>query len=112
MNVPAWPWTTTSRRSWLGRPSSYLASTQQPLISSFHRGYDSKSATMAMIDAAEAATSTVLLTIGIGRLYKCRLSFAETVVPVVNSRAQRQGMLFRCSGGAMSRALTHRGVVR
>src|SRR6185312_5482178 len=70
MNVPAWPWTTTSRRSWLGLPSSYRASTQQPLISSFHRGYDSKSATIAMIDSAEAATSTVLLTSGIGRAYR------------------------------------------
>src|SRR5882757_543425 len=70
MNVPAWPWTTTSRRNWLGLPSSYRASTQQPLISSFHRGYDSKSATIAMIDSAEAATSTVLLTSGIGRAYR------------------------------------------
>src|SRR6478672_2233236 len=70
MNVPAWPWTTTSRRSWLGLPSSYRASTQQPLISSFHNGYDSKSATIAMIDSAEAATSTVLLTSGIGRAYR------------------------------------------
>src|SRR4051812_40611646 len=70
MNVPAWPCTTTSRRSWLGRPSSYRASTQQPLISSFHNGYDSKSATIAMIDSAGAATSTVLLTSGIGRAYR------------------------------------------
>src|SRR5258705_6417115 len=70
MNVPAWPWTTTSRRNWLGRPSPYRASTQQPLISSFHNGYDSKSATIAMIDSAEAATSTVLLTSGIGRAYR------------------------------------------
>src|SRR5215207_8840899 len=70
MNMPAWPWTTTSRRNWLGRPSSYRASTQQPLISSFHNGYDSKSATIAMIAAAEAATSTVLLTNGIGRAYR------------------------------------------
>src|SRR3954469_10301071 len=70
MNVPAWPCTTTSRRSWLGLPSSYRASTQQPLISSFHSGYDSKSATIAMIDSAGAATSTVLLTRGIGRAYR------------------------------------------
>src|SRR5258705_3771193 len=70
MNVPAWPWTTTSRRSWLGLPSSYRASTQQPLTSSFHSGYDSKSATIAMTDSAEAATSTVLLTSGIGRAYR------------------------------------------
>src|SRR3954453_19448764 len=69
MKVPAWPWTTTSRRSWLGLPSSYRASTQQPLISSFHNGYDSKSATIAMIDSAAPATSTVLLTNGIGRAY-------------------------------------------
>src|SRR3954447_2815675 len=72
MNVPAWPCTTTSRRSWLGLPSSYRASTQQPLISSFHNGYDSKSATIAMIDSAGAATSTVLLTNGIGRAYPLR----------------------------------------
>src|SRR3954470_3723748 len=72
MNVPAWPCTTTSRRSWLGLPSSYRASTQQPLISSFHNGYDSKSATIAMIDSAGAATSTVLLTNGIGRAYRLR----------------------------------------
>src|SRR5215212_3172228 len=70
MNVPAWPWTTTSRRNWLGLPSSYRASTQQPLISSFHNGYDSKSATIAMIASAEAETSTVLLTSGIGRAYR------------------------------------------
>src|SRR5258705_8675964 len=70
MNVPAWPWTTTSRRNWLGLPSPYRASTQQPLISSFHNGYDSKSATIAMIASAEAATSTVLLTSGIGRAYR------------------------------------------
>src|SRR3954452_21060038 len=70
MNVPAWPCTTTSRRSWLGLPSSYRASTQQPLISSFHNGYDSKSATIAMIDSAGAATSTVLLTSGIRRAYR------------------------------------------
>src|SRR3954466_9979037 len=70
MNVPDWPWTTTSRRSWLGLPSSYLASTQQPLISSFHNGYDSKSATIAMIDSAGAAISTVLLTGGIRRAYR------------------------------------------
>src|SRR3954463_16412992 len=70
MNVPAWPCTTTSRRSWLGLPSSYRASTQQPLISSFHKGYDSKSATIAMIDSAGAATSTVLLTSGIRRAYR------------------------------------------
>src|SRR6478736_6957320 len=70
INVPAWPWTTTSRRSWLGLPSSYRASTQQPLISSFHSGYDSKSATIAMIDSAGAVTSTVLLTSGIGRAYR------------------------------------------
>src|SRR5258707_6653496 len=69
MNVPAWPWTTTSRRNWLGRPSSYRASTQQPLISSFHNGYDSKSATIAMIASADASTSTVLLTSGIHRAY-------------------------------------------
>src|SRR5215203_3362439 len=70
MNMPAWPWTTTSSRSWLGLPSSYRASTQQPLISSYHNGYDSKSATIAMIDSAGAATSTVLLTSGIGRAYR------------------------------------------
>src|SRR6476646_2363678 len=70
MNVPDWPCTTTSRRSWLGLPSSYLASTQQPFISSFHSGYDSKSATIAMIDSAGAATSTVLLTSGIRRAYR------------------------------------------
>src|SRR6476620_6831677 len=70
MNVPDWPCTTKSRRSWLGLPSSYLASTQQPFISSFHNGYDSKSATIAMIDSAGAATSTVLLTSGIGRAYR------------------------------------------
>src|SRR5258705_6749268 len=70
MNVPAWPWTTTSRRNWLGRPSSYRASTQQPLISSFHNGYDSKSATIAMIASADASTSTVLLTSGIRRAYR------------------------------------------
>src|SRR4029077_552557 len=72
MNVAAWPWTTTSRRSWLGLPSRYRASTQQPLISSFHNGYDSKSAPIAMIESAEAATSTVLLTSGIGRAYRLR----------------------------------------
>src|SRR5262245_64350875 len=70
MNMPDWPWTTTSRRSWLGLPSSYRASTQQPLISSFHTGYDSKSATIAMIASAAAVTSTVLLTSGIGRAYR------------------------------------------
>src|SRR5690349_6209569 len=70
MNMPDWPWTTTSRRSWLGLPSSYRASTQQPLISSFHNGYDSKSATIAMIVSAGAATSTVLLTSGIRRAYR------------------------------------------
>src|SRR5215208_6400140 len=70
MNMPAWPWTTTSSRSWLGLPSSYRASTQQPLISSFHSGYASKSATIAMIDSAGAETSTVLLTSGIGRAYR------------------------------------------
>src|SRR5690349_20878140 len=70
MNMPDWPWTTTSRRSWLGLPSSYRASTQQPLISSFHSGYDSKSATIAMIFSAGAATSTVLLTSGIRRAYR------------------------------------------
>src|SRR3954467_2636336 len=70
MNVPAWPCTTTSRRSWLGLPSSYRASTQQPLISSFHNGYDSKSATIAMMDTAGAAISTVLLTSGIRRAYR------------------------------------------
>src|SRR4030088_417048 len=70
MNVPAWPWTTTSRRNWLGLPSPYRASTQQPLISSFHNGYDSKSATIARIASAEAATSTVLLTSRICRAYR------------------------------------------
>src|SRR6266704_1119947 len=70
MNVPAWPCTTTSRRNWLGLPSPYRASTQQPLISSFHNGYDSKSATIAMIDSVEAATSRVVLTSGIGRAYR------------------------------------------
>src|SRR5262245_33602663 len=70
MNVPDWPMTTTSSRNWLGLPSSYRASTQQPLISSFHSGYDSKSATIAMIDSAGAATSSVLLTSGIGRAYR------------------------------------------
>ena len=38
----------------------------QPLIPSFHSGYASKSATMAMIAAASAPTSTVLLKTGIG----------------------------------------------
>src|SRR5215475_13191581 len=70
MNVPAWPCTTTSSRSWLGLPSSYRASTQQPFISSFHSGYFSKSATIAMIPSAGAATSTVLLTSGIRRAYR------------------------------------------
>src|SRR5215471_14481349 len=70
MKVPDWPWTTTSSRNWLGLPSSYRASTQQPLISSFHSGYDSKSATIAMIDSAGAEISTVLLTSGIGRAYR------------------------------------------
>src|SRR3981189_2775366 len=70
MNVPAWPWTTTSRRNWLGLPSPYRASPQQPFISSFPNGNDSKSATIARIASAEAATSTVLLTSGIGRAYR------------------------------------------
>src|ERR1700751_6098054 len=70
MKVPDWPWITRSSRNWLGLPSSYRASTQQPLTSSFHSGYDSKSATIAMIPSAGAATSTVLLTSGIRRAYR------------------------------------------
>src|SRR3712207_4858142 len=70
MNVPAWPCTTTSSRSWLGRPSSYRANNQQPLISSFDNGSYSKSATIAMIDSAGAATSTALFSRVIGRAYR------------------------------------------
>src|SRR5262245_65567544 len=89
MNMPDWPWTTTSRRSWLGLPSSYRASTQQPLISSFHNGNDSKSATIAMIASAGAATSTVLLTSGIGRAY--RLLHARLFQQLADGVGNRHG---------------------
>jgi hypothetical protein len=40
------------------------------LISSFHNGYLSKSATIPMISSAGAATSTVVLTNGIAPAYR------------------------------------------